>query len=214
MRLSRRAGLISPLDLVIAELRQRNRDRYLSVLYAPAPLRPALFALHGFDLELAAIVVGTTEAMIGEIRLAWWREAAEAIDRGVVPAQPLLQVIAAQLPARGVSGADLAELEDRWLGMIGAADVPSAHVAGGGDLFALAARLLGGDEALGRALGEAWVRGDDAGLPRVPAALRSLLGLVRLAARDARRARSGAAAELPGSLARQWTLLKAVAFGW
>ena len=108
----------------------------------------------------------------------------------------------------------MAGLEDRWLGMIAAADVPSAHVAGGGDLFALAARLLGGDEALGRALGEAWVRGDDAGLPRVPAALRSLLGLVRLAARDARRARSGAAAEPPGSLARQWTLLKAVAFGW
>lgn len=213
MRLPRRAGLISPLDLVIADVRHRDRDRYLSVLYAPAPVRPALFALHGFDLELASIVSGTSEPMIGEIRLAWWREAAEAIDRGVVPAQPLLQVIAAELPARGVSGADLAALEDRWLGMLGNDDVPAAHVAGGGDLFVLAARLLGGDAALARQLGEAWVHGDAGGLPRVPPALRPLLGLVQLAARDARHARSGAPDEPRGSLGRQWTLLKAVAFG-
>jgi phytoene synthase len=211
VRISRRAGLISPLDLVIADVRQRDRDRYLSVLYAPAPVRPALFALHGFDLELAGIVAGTTEPMLGEIRLAWWREAAEAIDRGVVPAQPLLQVIAAELPARGVSGADVASLEDRWLAMIGGDDGPSS--AGAGQLFALAARLLGGDEALGRQLGEAWVRGDAGGLPRVPAALRSLLGLVQLAALDARHARSGRPEDTRGSLARQWTLLRAVAFG-
>jgi len=151
--------------------------------------------------------------MIGEIRLAWWREAAEAIDRGVVPAQPLLQVIAAELPARGVSGADLAALEDRWLAMIGVDDVPVSHGAGGGNLFALAARLLGGDEALGRQLGEAWVLGDAGALPRVPVALRSLLGLVQLAQRDAHHARSGGSEEPRGSLSRQWTLLKAVAFG-
>ncbi len=213
MRRQSRARLISPLDLVIADLRGRDRDRYLCVLYAPAPLRPALFALHGFDLELASIVESTTEPMIGEIRLAWWREAAEAIDRGVVPAQPLLQVIAAELPARGVAGADLAGLEDRWLGMIGSTELPVAHVEGAGDLFAIAAQLLGGDIRLGRRLGEAWARGDGDGLPPIPTELRSLWGLVRLAMRDARRARAGLPDEAAGSLARQWTLLKAIAFG-
>ena len=208
-----RSGLISALASVIADVRQRDRDRYLAVLYAPAPLRPALFALHGFDLELASIVVGTAEAMIGEIRLAWWREAVEAIDRGVVPAQPLLQVIAAELPARSVSGADLAALEDRWLGMIGSTDVPTAHVEGGGQLFALTARLLGAEATVGQQLGDAWVRGDATGLPAVPPVLRPLLGLVRLAERDARRARAGLTPEARGSLPRQWTLLKAVAFG-
>lgn len=194
-----------------AAVRERDRDRYLSVLYAPAGVRAALMALHGLDLEMASVVVGTTEPMIGEIRLAWWREALEGLDRGVVPAQPLLALIAEQPVPLGVSGAELAGIEDRWLGMIGSEDVPQAHVAGGGDLFALAARLLGGDEAEGRRLGEAWVLGEN--VARVAGVLRPLLGLVRLAVRDATRARAGLPVETRGSLARQAVLLKAVAFG-
>jgi phytoene synthase len=205
--------LTTNLDLVIAELRQRDRDRYLAALYAPADVRPALIALFGIDAELGAVVAGTTEPMIGEIRLAWWREALEGLDSGTVPAQPLLQLVAAELLPRGVGGAALAGLEDRWLGMIGNSEVPAAHVEGGGMLFGLAARLLSGDEALGKQLGEAWVTGDPSGLPRVPAALRPLLGLVRLAARDVGRAKHGAPPEMPGSLGRQWLLLKAIALG-
>lgn len=193
-------------------MRARDRDRYLSVLYAPAGLRPALFALHGLDLEMASVVVGTTEPMIGEIRLAWWREALEGLDRGVVPAQPLLALAAGQLLPNGVSGEELAGIEDRWLGMIGSDEVPPAHVAGGGLLFALAARLLDADEALGRRLGEAWVLGNG-WTGKVPAALRPLLGLVRLAARDAVRSRAGQPTEDRGSPGRQAVLLKAVAFG-
>jgi phytoene synthase len=193
-------------------VRARDHDRYLSVLYAPAAVRPALFALHGVDLEMATVVVGTTEPMIGEIRLAWWREALQGLDRGVVPAQPLLALVAAELLPRGIKGAELAEIEDRWLGMIGSEDVPAAHVTGGGTVFALAARLLGGDAAVARRLGEAWVLGEDV-VRGVASALRPLLGLVRLAARDAARARAGLPTEARGSLARQWHLLKAVALG-
>jgi phytoene synthase len=205
--------LTTNLDLVIADLRQRDRDRYLAALYAPAEVRPALIALFGIDAELGAVVAGTTEPMIGEIRLAWWREALEGLDGGTVPAQPLLQLVAAELPPRGISGAALAGLEDRWLGMIGNSEVPTAHVEGGGILFGLAARLLGSDEALGKRLGEAWVLGDARGLPRVPAALRPLLALVRLAARDVTRAQQGAPSDAPGSLGRQWLLLKTIALG-
>lgn len=193
-------------------MRRRDRDRYLSVLYAPDAVRPALFALHGIDLEMASVVVGTSEALIGEIRLAWWREALQGLDRGQVPAQPLLALAAAELLPRGISGAELAEIEDRWLGMIGSEVVPEAHVKGGGTIFALAARLLGGDAADARQLGEAWVLGED--VPgTVPSALRPLRGLVRLAARDAARARTGVPTEERGCLARQWLLLKAVVFG-
>jgi 15-cis-phytoene synthase len=175
------------------------------VLYAPSAVRPALFALHGLDLELAHVVATTTEPMVGEIRLAWWREALRALDDGVVPAQPLLQVVGAELLPRGITGAELAGLEDRWLGMIGADVVPPAHGAGGAALFGLAARLLGGDAVLGAQLGAAWVSGDAAGLPRVPPPLRSLLALVRLAAREV--------ADPPGSLGRQWILFKTIALG-
>lgn len=183
------------------------------VLYAPAPVRPALFALFALDLELANIVATTTEPMIGEIRLAWWRDALVALDTAPPPAQPLLQALAAHALPRGITGADLAGLEDRWLGLIGSDDVPDSHIAGGGHLFALAARLLGGDPALGDILGQAWAAGQGADLPRIPAALRPLLGLMRLAARDAARARAATPPEPRGSPGRQLRLLRAIAFG-
>jgi phytoene synthase len=192
-------------------VKARDRDRYLSVLYAPAAARPALLALHGLDLELAQVVASTSEPMLGEIRLAWWRDALVALDTGAVPAQPLLALIAAEVLPRGVSGADLALLEDRWLGLIGSDDVPESHVAGGA-LFALLARLGGGEAQAARRLGEAWVVGEPAALPVAPP-LRPLLGLVQLAARDAARARGGQGREPRGSTARQLRLLASVALG-
>ncbi|WP_371870758.1 squalene/phytoene synthase family protein [Sandarakinorhabdus glacialis] len=205
--------MTSPLDIVTAEVRERDRDRYLSILYAPASVRPALMALHGLDLELGQVVAGTTEPMIGEIRLAWWREALEGLDQGKVPAQPLLQLLAGEVLPRGVTGAELAGLEDRWIGLIGAEDVPAEHVGGGGLLFALAARLLGGEAALGELLGTAWALGEASDFGRVPTALRPLLALVRLSARDAAQARAGQPREPRGSAGRQLRMLRAIAFG-
>lgn len=169
-------------------------------------------ALWGLDLELAQVVAGTTDAMIGQIRLAWWREALEALDTGKVPAQPLLQLLASEVVPRGITGAELAGLEDRWLGLIASDDVPPAHIEGGGALFALAARLLGGDVAAGQRLGLAWTAGDSF-VGRIPPVLRPLFGLVRLAARDAARARQGSEREPRGSAGRQLRLLAAIAFG-
>jgi phytoene synthase len=204
---------LTSLDVVTAQVRERDRDRYLSVLYAPAAVRPALWALHGLDLELSSVVAGTSEPMIGEIRLAWWREALTGLDAGIVPAQPLLEVLVAEVLPRGVTGADLAGLEDRWLGLIGNDDVPASHLEGGGLLFALAARLGGGDAVLARRLGETWAAGDAAPLPKIAAPLRPLLGLLRLAQRDAANASAGCEREPRGSLGRQLRLLAAIAFG-
>lgn len=205
------------LDLVTADVRARDRDRYLAVLYAPAGVRPALFGLFGLDLELGSVVAGASEPMLAAIKLAWWRERLIELDSGRVPAQPLLQLLAGAVLPNGVSGAELSELEDRWVGLIEGDDVPRAHVAGGGLLFALAARLLGGNEALGQRLGEAWALGE-AGVPgeagvKGLAALRPLSGLVMLSARDAERARTGRLREPRGSAGRQMRLLASVAFG-
>jgi phytoene synthase len=170
-------------------------------------------ALHGLDMELESVVAGTTEPMIGEIRLAWWREALQGLDAGRVPAQPLLQLIAAEVLPSGVTGVALAGLEDRWAGLIGAEDVPEAHFAGGGDLFAWLGRLAGGNETQARALGTAWAAGEAVPRGRVAPPLRPLLGLTKLAAGDAARARAGAPPQARGSLSRQLTLLRSVAFG-
>ena len=227
-----RPRLTTNLDIVIADVKARDRDRYLSVLYAPAAVRPALLALHGLDLELAQVVASTSEPMLGEIRLAWWRDALTALDGGQVPPQPLLALIAAEVLSRGVSGAELTALEDRWLGLIGSDAVPESHFDGGGTLFALLARIGGGDSAAARRLGEAWAKGEPAQRESaqresaqresaqresaqgpVATPLRPLFGLVQLAARDAARARAGQEREARGSTARQLRLLASIVLG-
>ena len=99
-------------------VRTRDRDRWLATLYAPAAVRPALFALHALDLELASVVVTTTDAMLGEIRLAWWREALTRLDTAPPPAQPVLAALAAYALPFGVKGQALEPLEDAFLSLL------------------------------------------------------------------------------------------------
>lgn len=55
-------------------LRAGDRERYLTVLFAPEARRAALAALYAFNLETARIRDIVSEPMPGEIRLQWWRE--------------------------------------------------------------------------------------------------------------------------------------------
>ncbi len=57
------------------QLRALDRDRFVTALFAPPAARDELIALYSFNLELARIAEQVSEPMIGEIRLAWWREA-------------------------------------------------------------------------------------------------------------------------------------------
>ena len=59
-------------------LRELDRERYLTTLYAPAVKRAALTALYLFNAEIAAIRDKVKEPMAGEIRLQWWRDALAA----------------------------------------------------------------------------------------------------------------------------------------
>jgi phytoene synthase len=56
-------------------VREADRDRYLSVLFAPEPKRQALFALYAFNVEIARVRDLVREPLPGEIRLQWWRDA-------------------------------------------------------------------------------------------------------------------------------------------
>ncbi len=55
-------------------MRERDRERFLATLFAPADKRRHLFALYALDLEIANIPDAVREPMAGEIRLQWWRE--------------------------------------------------------------------------------------------------------------------------------------------
>lgn len=63
-----------PFSYCADRLRQFDRDRYLTALFAPRERRDALFALYAFNLEIARIAESTTEPLIGEMRLQWWRD--------------------------------------------------------------------------------------------------------------------------------------------
>src|SRR3982750_325458 len=65
-----------------ASVRAADPDRYFSALFAPAPLRPHLFALYAFNHEVAHVAESVREPMLGAIRLEWWRETAEGAAKG------------------------------------------------------------------------------------------------------------------------------------
>jgi phytoene synthase len=76
-------------------VREADRDRYLSALFAPAEKRAALFALYAFNVEIARVRGLIREALPGEIRLQWWRDAVpgEAPAAGNPVAEALVQTI-------------------------------------------------------------------------------------------------------------------------
>ena len=74
----------SPLAALV---RQHDRDRYQTALFAPAGRREALFALYAFNYEIARVRESVTQPMLGQIRLQWWREVVEAAFAGTPPRQ-------------------------------------------------------------------------------------------------------------------------------
>lgn len=56
-------------------LQQADPDRRLAALFAPAPSRSRLFALYALNHELGRVADATSESLIGEMKLTWWRDA-------------------------------------------------------------------------------------------------------------------------------------------
>jgi phytoene synthase len=146
------------------DLKLADPERALAVAYAPAGKRAALTALFALDERFGGIVSSTSEPMIGLMRLAWWREALEKLDRDPAPAEPLLGRVADQVLRRGVPGAALAAIEDGWAALIdGEPDAEAIARHGrerGRNLFEAAARLLDADDPRLSSAGEIWALAD------------------------------------------------------
>jgi NADH dehydrogenase [ubiquinone] 1 alpha subcomplex assembly factor 6 len=70
----RRSTKTDRLSPVAALVRRHDRDRFQTVLFAPAARHEALFALYAFNYEIARVRERVTEPTLGRIRLEWWRE--------------------------------------------------------------------------------------------------------------------------------------------
>jgi len=135
-------------------VRQADKDRFLSALFAPETARPHLMALYAFNLEVARIRESVSEPALGEIRLAWWRDTVSAIFRGAAADHPVAQALkpaiaAGELPLKPFL--DLIEsrqfdLYDDPMPTIG--DLEGYLGETSSSLIQLAAMILAGREAM------------------------------------------------------------------
>lgn len=87
-------------------VRTRDADGWLCTLLLPAGLRPAALAVRAYNVETAHALDSIREAPLAQMRLRWWRDAAESAlgDGGGAPSAPVPRVLAAvgrSLPASG-----------------------------------------------------------------------------------------------------------------
>ncbi len=55
-------------------VREFDRDRFVTALFAPPDRREALMLLYAFNVEIAKVQESIKEPMAGLIRLQWWRD--------------------------------------------------------------------------------------------------------------------------------------------
>ena len=123
-------------------------ERFLATMAARPEARAVLFPLYAFNIEVARAPWVTQEAMIGEMRLQWWRDALEEIREGrPVRRHEVITPLAKWLDAEGAVALDGLVAARRWdLYRDPFEDEAAftAHIeATTGNLFWVAARALG-----------------------------------------------------------------------
>ncbi|BBB08154.1 hypothetical protein [Sphingopyxis sp. EG6] len=120
----------------------------------PRERRAAMAALWDFAERLTNLLIGAREPLIGQIKLAWWRDMAAMLARdpdSLPKGEPLLAALTATWARQG----GLDTLVDAAEAMLLAEDVADRHTAAtefGARLFALS----GGDADGGRRWGLLW----------------------------------------------------------
>ncbi|MEP3277007.1 MAG: phytoene/squalene synthase family protein [Stappiaceae bacterium] len=70
-------------------VRNHDKDRFLTGLFADENDRAGLFALYAFNLEVSRIREKVSDALPGEVRLQWWRDALSGTEHGSVSDHPV-----------------------------------------------------------------------------------------------------------------------------
>ena len=84
-------------DYCAEQVRTYDYDRYFAAAFAPKDIRRGLFALYAFNLEVASARERVTEALLGEIRLQWWRDAVNEIYQGSAREHAVVSELAAAI---------------------------------------------------------------------------------------------------------------------
>ena len=89
-----------------AELAALARDfepeRYLAATLAGATARAALIALAAYAADLQRITATSTQPMLGEIRLQWWRDTLEIFGKGGRTGSPVADALGAAVAAHAL----------------------------------------------------------------------------------------------------------------
>lgn len=228
------------LSPIAAFARRHDPDRFLCTLFAPPEFREAIFALIGFNHELARAREVAREPMMVLIRLQWWRDVVEeavagqparrhevagplsaAIRAGTLNPAALLALVEAREAEE--TGEEAVPLMERLRGTAGGLASETGRILGAGDAALEGLRLLGTAYGLAgtlRSLPALAAQGRDPLPPGVePAAAgramaeqgQALLAEARAALRHLP-ARAVSAA-LPGVLARR-DFARVLAPGW
>jgi phytoene synthase len=83
-----------------AQVRAAHPDRWLASRFIADPkARADVIALYAFNYELARVAGGVSNALMGEIRLTWWREAMEEALAGKPPRRhPVVEAVSDAFP--------------------------------------------------------------------------------------------------------------------
>lgn len=117
METDRGRGAVLTIDLCAEKVRQGDPDRFLAVMSVAPQHRGALFTLFAFNLEIARAPWVSTEPMIAEMRLQFWRDVLDDIDNGKpARAHEVVQPLAELVRKRDLPLGILNEMIDarRW----------------------------------------------------------------------------------------------------
>ncbi|MFM5923999.1 MAG: hypothetical protein ACKOPG_07440 [Novosphingobium sp.] len=146
-------------------------EQRLALAYATRQSRPLFLGLFALDARLGAVVRQASEPVLGQIRLAWWRERLEAPAGAAVPGEPLLALLGQWQEYRSA----LAPLADSYELLLEPETLGPGAIRRFAELRAAAcdalARRLGeaASAAAARRAGQAWAATDLAGKLSDPA---------------------------------------------
>ena len=153
-------------------IRKSDYDRYAAAVFAPPNLRGHLFALYAFHYEIAKTAESVSEALAGQIRLQWWRDAIGELRARKTREHPVALALAEALRAHDLPQAlfdQMIDARESDLEEMPFQDMTSLETyadATSGNVMRLAARILGAGERLDAGLRDAGIAYAIAGLLR------------------------------------------------